>query len=78
MAVKTDVANTKGGFREDVEKREAGFCGKWGSLGTPVDSKDVFAFGFPNDWATQRTPVAEGSLNDRKNQRNSVKMVKSC
>lgn len=33
MAVDTDVANTKGGFRDDVEKTEDGFCGKWGSLG---------------------------------------------
>lgn len=55
MAVNTDVANTKGGFREDVEKTEDGFCGKWGSLGAPVDSNDLFAFGLTKDWPTHRT-----------------------
>lgn len=55
MAVNTDVANTKGGFREDVEKTEDGFCGKWGSLGAPVVSNDLFAFGLTKDWPTHRT-----------------------
>lgn len=76
MAVNTDVANTKGGFREDVEETEDGFCGKWGSLGAPVDSKDVCAFGFPNDWPTRRTPVAEGSLSNREGWRPPVWMIK--